>query len=136
METLKQDISGNEKLEILLEEFADEQKSANQKYDDLVKAFNELSTKVNSFEDNLKNHKVIAPEPDVKPIQQIVEKGKEEIKQMIATALRGTRTDHWRIFLESDAKKWVVVLLISLTFLTYLYFFCVHWIDQGKAINH
>ncbi len=126
----KTDAAANERLEIILQEFVDEQKSANQKQEDVVKAFNELSAKVNNFEETLKNHKVIIAEPDTKPLQQIVEKGKEEMKVIVETALKKIRTDHWRIFLESDAKKWIVVLLISLVFLTYLYFFCVHYVDH------
>ena len=126
METVKRDISGNEKLEILLEEFTDEQKSANEKYDDMVKAFNELSNKVNNFEATLKNHKVIVSEPDIQSMQQTVERGKEEIKLIVEASLKKNRSDHWRIFLESDAKRWLVYLLIGLAFLSYLYFFCVH----------
>ncbi len=128
METInKLDAVEKDRLEIILQEFADEQKSAIQKQDDVIKAFNALSGKVNNFEETLKNQKVIVPEPDFKQVNQMIEKGKEEIKQIVEMALRRIRADHWRIFLESDAKKWAVYLLVSLAFLTYLYCFFIHF---------
>lgn len=81
---------------------------------------------------NALNSKLIEPVQDAKSIQQTVEKGITEIKRLIETSLQKTESNNFKVFLESDGKKWLVVLLIALVFLTYLYNFGVHWMESHK----
>jgi hypothetical protein len=131
METIKQlDSAEKDKLEIMLKEIFEELEKANQVNADIVNAVNAVRDKVNNFEETLKDYQPLVPEPNIKPIQQIVQRGIEETKLITEAAQKRIRSDHWRIFLESDTKKWIVILLVSLAFFTYLYLFCVHYVDH------
>ncbi|GAA3927518.1 hypothetical protein GO495_05435 [Chitinophaga oryziterrae] len=76
METTK-NITGIEKdsLELVLEEFAEEQKSHVKSIADLVTAVNVLTNKFNNFEEKLNTPKGISVSTDTRPIQEIVRKG-------------------------------------------------------------
>lgn len=62
---------------------------------------------------------------DIKPIREAMESAMSEIKTFLNTQLQKQWSNNWRVFLESDAKKWAVYLVVALTFLSYLYFFSI-----------
>jgi hypothetical protein len=66
---------------------------------------------------------------DLKPIQQVVEKGISDIRIFLLTQQQKPASNNWRVFMESDAKKWAAYLIMALTFLTYLYLF----VTRGKT---
>jgi len=85
----------------------------------------ELKNKMDGIENSVKNRKSEVTPVDLKPIQQSLERGITEIKLSIHAQLKKPEQSNWRIFLESDAKKWAVYLVVALTFLTYLYSYSV-----------
>jgi hypothetical protein len=114
---------GQEAFEIVLKEFVEEQGKINKANADIITAINKLTVKVNDFTEILKNQKVIVPAPDTRPMQQIVEKGMAEIGALTETTLQRFRSNNMRVFLESDAKKWAVILILGIVFMTYVYFY-------------
>ncbi|MEP6948352.1 MAG: hypothetical protein ABI863_03725 [Ginsengibacter sp.] len=96
--------------------------------------FSENEEKLNKLLEsvNALNSKLIEPIQGTKSIAQMVEKGNMEIKRLIEISLKKIQSDNMKVFLESDAKKWIVVLLIALVLLTYLYNFGSHWLESHK----
>ena len=78
------------------------------------------------IEKEMKNQKTDLIPVDIKPIQQAVERGITDIRLSIHSQLQKPQSNNWRVFLESDAKKWAVILVVALAFLTYLYCYLVH----------
>lgn len=52
----------------------DEQRNANKINSDLVSAINQLTGKVNSFNEKLEKQKILPPTTDMKPVQEIIKK--------------------------------------------------------------
>ena len=71
-------------LELVLEEFTEEQKLHTKTVDDLVKAVNILSGKLTEFEEKLDKPKGIDILTDTWPMQEIVNKGIIDMKLMVA----------------------------------------------------
>jgi len=113
----------SEKMMALFSELLDNQKEilATQK-DELI-LLRKLSNEFEEIKNSIQNQKTEIVPIDLKPIQQAVERGITDIRLSIHSHLRKPESNNWRIFLESDAKKWTVYLIIALTFLTYLYLF-------------
>jgi hypothetical protein len=88
-----------------------------------------LSGRVSSYDEKLKNLTINVREPDTRPIKEIVEKGFKHANQILDLRLNKVRENNWRLFLQSDAKKWVVILLIAALFLTYLYLFAIRLVN-------
>jgi len=88
-----------------------------------------LSGRVSSYDEKLKNLTINVREPDTRPIKEIVEKGFKDANQILDLRLNKVRENNWRLFLQSDAKKWVVILLIAALFLTYLYLFAIRLVN-------
>ncbi|MCW3094352.1 MAG: hypothetical protein JWP81_5421 [Ferruginibacter sp.] len=59
-------------------------------------------------------------------MQQTLENGIADIKFRVEMLTKKPESNNLRVFLESDAKKWAVILLVAITFLTYLYLFGIH----------
>ena len=118
---------GQEAFEIVLKEFVEEQGKINKANADIITAINQLTVKVNDFSELLKNQKVIVPAPDTRPMQQIAEKGMADIRALTETTLQRFRSNNMRVFLESDAKKWLVILILGGLSIFFLYsFFSKH----------
>lgn len=88
-----------------------------------------MSGKISSFEEKLKNQTINVREPDTRPIKEIVDKGFKDTNQLLDLKLNKVPENNWRLFLQSDAKKWVVFLLVAILFLTYLYLFATNLVN-------
>ena len=113
-------------LQIVLNEMVGEQKQGNELLQELIGAIHNMRDKISSFDEKLSNQKVIVPDIDTDPIQRIIEKYNWEIKLSISESLKKIRVNNFRLFLESDAKRWLVILILGILFLTYLFLFCLH----------
>ena len=113
-------------LQIVLNEMVGEQKQGNELLQELIGSINNMKDKISSFDEKLSNQKVIIPDIDTTPIQRIIEKNNWEIKLLISESLKKVRVNNFRLFLESDAKRWLVILILGILFLTYLFLFCIH----------
>jgi len=113
-------------LQIVLNEMVGEQKQGNELIQEFIGSINNMRDKISSFDEKLSNQKVIIPDIDTAPIQRIIEKNNWEIKFLISESLKKVRENNFRLFLESDAKRWVVMLILGILFLTYLFLFCLH----------
>jgi hypothetical protein len=117
---------GQEAFEIVLKEFVEEQANINKSNADIITAVNQLTGRVNGFAETLKNQKIVVPEPDTKAMYQVVRNGTEDVKILIETMLNRFKSNNMRVFLESDAKKWAVILILGVVFLTYMYILMSH----------
>ena len=50
---------------------------------------------------------------DLKPIQQVVEKRISDIRIFLLTQPQKPIADNWRVFMESDARKWAAYLIMK-----------------------
>lgn len=135
--------SGNiekESIELVLEEFAEDQKLYHKTVTDLVTAVNGLTDRVKQMEVKLENPPGITVSADTRPIQEIVKKGLIDARLMVAGQPKNiVRKFQILLFPEQDAKlfykavlgRWLLFLVIMF-FLTNLYKFSVHWIDSKK----
>ncbi|MBC9929023.1 hypothetical protein [Chitinophaga qingshengii] len=130
-------------LELVLEEFTEEQKLHTKTVNDLVKAVNSLSGKLTEFEGKLDKPKGIDISTDTKPIEDIVKKGIIDMKLTVAGQSKNViRKFQLLLFPEQDAKlfyrvvfgRWFLWLVIMLL-LTNLYKFSIHWSDNQKEIT-
>lgn len=130
-------------LELVLEEFTEEQKLHTKTIDDLVKAINGLSGKFIEFEEKLERPKGIDISTDTRPMQEIVKKGIIDMRLTVAALPKNvTRKFQLLLFPEQDAKlfyrvvfgRWFLWLAIML-FVTNLYKFSIHWSENKKEIK-
>ncbi len=132
-----------ETLELVLEEFTQEQKTANQTINDLIAAVNAIGSKVDDVKKELDNPKSVSVTTDTKPIQQIVQKGYTDVELMIGSQPKSIiRKFQILLFPEQDAKLFYKVVfsrwflwLVSMLFLTNLYKWAVHYSDNQKEIK-
>lgn len=129
-------------LELVLKEMLDEQKNANKINNDLVSAINQLTGKVNSFNEKLESQKILPPPTDTKPVQEMIKKGIMEMQLIIATQPKNvTRKFQILLFPEHDAKlfykivfgRWFMWLAIML-FFTFLYKWAVHHSENYRQV--
>lgn len=136
--------SGNidkESIELVLEEFAEDQKLYHKTVSDLVTAVNGLTDQVKQMEVKLENPPVITVSADTRPIQEIVKKGLIDARLIVAGQPKNiVRKFQILLFPEQGAKlfykvvfgRWFLFLVIMF-FLTNLYKFSVYWMDSQKA---
>lgn len=133
----------NGSLELVLEEFTEEQKLHTKTVDDLVKAVNGLSGKLTELEEKLEKPKGIDILTDTKPIQDIVKKGIVDMKLTVAAQPKNViRKFQLLLFPEQDAKlfyrvvfgRWFLWLAVMLLF-TNSYKFSIHWSENQKEIK-
>lgn len=143
MDTTKKIDIEKDSLELVLEEFTEEQKLHTKTVDDLVKAVNSLSGKLTEFEGKLEKPKGIDISTDTKPIEDIVKKGIIDMKLTVAGQPKNViRKFQLLLFPEQDAKlfyrvvfgRWFLWLVVML-FLSNLYKFGIHWSDNQKEIK-
>ena len=111
----------NEKMMAVFSELLENQKEIARGQRETLGVLQELKSKMEGIDSHVKNLKIEVTPVDIKPIQQSLERGITEIKLSINAQLKKPEQSNWRVFLESDAKKWAVYLVVALTFLTYLY---------------
>lgn len=130
-------------LELVLEEFTEEQKLHTKTVDDLVKAVNGLSGKLIELEEKLEKPKGIDILTDTRPIQEIVRKGIVDIKLTVAAQPKNViRKFQLLLFPEQDAKlfyrvvfgRWFIWLVVMLL-LNLFYKLSIHWMDNKMEIK-
>lgn len=130
-------------LEIVLNEFSEEQKLHTKSIGDLVTAVNGLTEKFKQFEDKLDKPKEITVSTDTKPIEAIFKKALSQIQLTVSGQPKNvTKKYQLLLFPEQDAKlfykivfsRWFMWLVI-IVFLNFLYDWAVHWSDNNKEVR-
>lgn len=118
-----------ETIELAVKEQSDELVKINQQLRDLFTTVNLLRNVVSDFQEKL-NSQNITVNADTRPIQKIIDSAFLNMSLMIEKALSKMRSNFWQVFLQSDAKKWVVILVVAIFFLTYLYKFGLYCLEK------
>jgi hypothetical protein len=108
-----------ETLELAIKEQAEELTKLSQQTQDLISIVTILKDVVGSFSEKLATQKITV-EADTRPVQKIVESAILKINFMIENVLDKKRPNNLQAFFQSDAKKWAVILLVTVIFLSYL----------------
>src|SRR3954466_1809188 len=104
----------SEKMMAVFSELLDNQKEILATQKDMINVFRKLSNEMEETKSSIKNQKTEIVPVDLKPIQQVIEKGVTDIKILIITQVQKKETDNWRMFMESDAKEWAAYLIMAL----------------------
>ncbi|MFH6986103.1 hypothetical protein ACHRVW_00015 [Flavobacterium collinsii] len=132
-----------EALELVLEEFTQEQKTNNQHIQTLITAINNIGDKIDAFKEEDKTEKIVSHPLDIKPIEAILQKGFLDIKFMIGREPKNIiRKFQILLFPEQDAKlfykivfgRWFLWLTIMVA-LSNLYSWGIHFSDNRKEIE-
>lgn len=130
-------------LQLVLEEFTEEQKTNNQHIETLIIAVNRIGDKIDAFKNEYKIEKDVLEPLDIKPIEAILQKGFLDIKFMIGRQPKSiVRKFQILLFPEQDAKlfykivfgRWFLWLAIMVA-LTNLYNWGIHYNDNNKEIK-
>lgn len=120
MDQNKNDI---ELLHLTVKGIADEQLKLNQKMQELIDTNNQMRSDFSASQEKPEHQTITVSPPDIKPFTQRLENGIERIGLLISEKLNKRKLDKLETFLQSDAKKWIVILLLGFAFLTYLYMY-------------
>jgi hypothetical protein len=130
-------------LEIVLNEFAEEQKLHTKSIGDLVIAVNGLTEKFKQFEEKMVKANDVTVHTDIKPLEDILKKGVTQM-QLIASGQPKSVIKKYQLLLfpEQDAKlfykivfgRWYMWLVI-IVFLHFLYDWAIHWSDNSKEVK-
>lgn len=130
-------------LEIVLNEFTEEQKLHTKSIDDLVKAANGLTEKINQFEEKLDKPREATVSVDTKSMEDIVKKAAIQMQMIVSAQPKSvTKKYQFLLFPEQDAKlfykivfgRWFMWLAI-IVFLHFLYNWAVNWSDDNKEVR-
>lgn len=130
-------------LEIVLNEFSEEQKSHAKSIVDLVTAVNGLSGKLTQLEGKLDKPKEITVHTDTKPVEDILRKATTNMQLIVNGQPKSvTKKYQFLLFPEQDAKlfykiifsRWFMWLAI-IVFLHFFYNWAVHWSDVNKEVE-
>jgi hypothetical protein len=116
----------SEQMMAVFSELLDNQKEILAVQKDELILLRKLSNEIEEISRTIQNQKAEILPIDLKPIQQGIEKGISDIRIFLLTQHQKPESNNWRVFMESDAKKWAVVLVVALAFLTYSYLFVTH----------
>ena len=132
-----------ETLQLVLEEFAQEQKTNNQHIEALIIAINNIGNKIDVSIKEHKPGKIVLEPLDIKPIEAILQKGFLDIKFMIGRQPKSiVRKFQILLFPEQDAKlfykivfgRWFLWLGIMVA-LTNLFNWGIHYSDNKREIE-
>jgi hypothetical protein len=130
-------------LQMVLEEFTQEQANNTKAVNDLVSAFNGLSAKFTELEAKIDKPKPVIVSADTRPIQEIVKKGITDMRITVGVKPQPVvKKFQILLFPEQDAKlfykivfgRWFLFLVLMLL-IANLYNFSVHWSDNQKEIQ-
>jgi hypothetical protein len=133
----------NENIEILLNEFVEEQKLQSKTTSDLVNGVNNLTGRFNKLEENIANRKEVSTTIDINPIKEILKKAITDIKMNLATHPKHTSGRiQILLFPEQDAKlfykivfgRWFLMIVVAL-FLQLSYRVIIHTQEIKKQIE-
>jgi hypothetical protein len=132
-----------ETLELVLEEFAQEQKINNQHIGALINAVNNVGDKIDAFEKEHQIEIVVPEQLDINQIEALLQKGFHDLKFMIGRQPKSIiRKFQILLFPEQDAKlfykivfgRWFLWLVI-LVAINSLYNWGIHYSDNRKEIE-
>jgi len=132
-----------ETLQLVLEEFTQEQKTNNQHIEALIIAVNTVGNKMDALKKEDNTAKSISETLDIRPIEAILQKGFLDIKFMIGRQPKSIiRKFQILLFPEQDAKlfykivfgRWFLWLVIMVA-LSNLYNWGIHYSDNNKEIE-
>ena len=130
-------------LQLVLEEYTQEQVGNTKAVNDLITAVNGLSGKFKEFEEKIEKPKSVNVSTDTRPIQDIVRKGITDISLTVAAQPKSiVKKFQILLFPEQDRKlfykvvfgRWLVLLTVMF-FITNVYKWGVHWSDNQKEIQ-
>jgi hypothetical protein len=130
-------------LQLVLEEYTQEQAGNTKAVNDLVAAVNLLTGKVKELDEKMDKPKPIIVSADTRPIQEIMKKGIIDMKLTVGTKPQPVvKKFQILLFPEQDAKlfykivfgRWFLFLVLMLLIIN-LYNFSVHWSDNQKEVQ-
>lgn len=130
-------------LEIVLNEFSEEQKAHAKSIGDLVVAINGLTGKFIQLEEKLDKPKEVTVQTNTKLIEDIVKKAAAHIQLTVSGQPKSiTKKCQFLLFPEQDAKlfykiifgRWFMWLAV-IVFLHFFYDWAIHWSDINKEVN-
>ncbi|HTN20215.1 MAG TPA: hypothetical protein VL125_07055 [Pelobium sp.] len=110
-------------LELVLQEFVDEQKTTNQHIIELIKRSDELSEKLKEFENHTSKPQTVTANSDTKPFLLLLQKGLADIKTIVGNQPKSVvKKFQLLLFPEQDAKlfykivfgRWIIWLTAML----------------------
>jgi len=116
----------SEKMMAVFSELLDNQKEILAAQKEVMNGFRKLSNEMQEMKISIQNQKAEIVRADLNLIRQVVEEGISDIRIFLLTQQQKPASNNWRVFMESDAKKWAAYLTMVLSFLTYLYLFATH----------
>lgn len=120
---MEQNKSDMELLQLIIKDMHDELIKLNQKMLEQVATINLLRSELSVFQEKQENKTATVIPSDFKSYLQNLEKGMQRVEWLIAEKLNKYKSNKLETFLQSDAKKWIVILALGFTFLTYLYWY-------------
>lgn len=118
-----------EMLELAVKDQAEELAKASQQIHEIFLIVNEFKGNVSGIYQKLDTQNITV-EADTRPIQKIIESAFLKINFKIENALDKKQPNNLQVFFQSDAKKWAVILVVAIIFLTYLYWFSLHYLGR------
>ena len=115
-----------ETLVLAVKEQLEEQVKTNQSLADCLTAVNLVKSAVDNIHEKLNDQNLTLSEEDKKFIEKTIKQQFYDFRNYIELTLGKVRANNLQLFLQSDAKKWLVILIIGCLFLTYLYYFGLH----------
>ena len=115
-----------ETLVLAVKEQLEEQVKTNQSLADCLTAVNLVKSAVDNIHEKLNDQNLTLSEEDKKFIEKTIKQQFSDFRNYIELTLGKVRANNLQLFLQSDAKKWLVILIIGCLFLTYLYYFGLH----------
>ncbi len=132
-----------ETLQLVLEEFTLEQKTNNQHIEALITTVNIVGNKIDALKKDDNTAKSVSETLDIRPIEDILQKGFLDIKYMIGRQPKSiVRKFQILLFPEQDAKlfykivfgRWFLWFAIMAA-ISNLYNFGIHYSDNSKEIE-
>ncbi|TRW25971.1 hypothetical protein FMM05_07045 [Flavobacterium zepuense] len=132
-----------EALQLVLEEFTQEQKISNQNIGELIIAVTNVGNKIDEFRKEQEMHKAVPAVTDTKPVEAILQKGFLDIKYMIGTQPKNIlRKFQILLFPEQNHKlfykivfgRWFLMLVIMFV-IARVYEWGIHYSDNQKEIE-
>ncbi len=130
-------------LELVLQEFVDEQKTTNQHIIELIKRSDELKEKLKQFENHTRKSQTVTANSDTKPFLLLLQKGLADIKTILGNQPKSVvKKFQLLLFPEQDAKlfyrivfgRWILWLTIMLL-INNIYKWGVNYSNVQKEIQ-
>lgn len=116
----------NEQILTVLAEVLEEQKEMNRCQLETMELLKTMSVELSQRVHGSTGLNAGVAKFDIKVFEQAIESLRNDLKIWAADHRLNNQQNNLRVFIESDAKKWAVYLVVALVFLTYLYWFLIH----------